>query len=75
MLLFVFLCRTVSSRCNRPLGMRDGAILDSQITASSAFRGHLPYQARPQDRGWCPLLTDSTPYIQVKPMIARFITA
>ena len=62
----LFLVHVVSPRCNRPLGMRGGAILDLQITASSALPEHQPYQARPHHEGWCAAVDDPKPYLQVK---------
>ena len=54
-----------SPRCSRPVGMQDGALLDVQLTASSAMPEHAAYHARPKDGGWCAQTDDIQPYIQV----------
>ena len=66
MSLFPSLSVAVSSLCNRPLGMRDGAISETNVTASSANQEHPPHEARPHGKGWCALKDDQHPFLQVK---------
>jgi hypothetical protein len=47
------------------MGMEDRSIQKFQITASSSETRFPPYNARPDLSGWCALLTDEKPYIQV----------
>jgi hypothetical protein len=48
------------------MGMEDRSIQKFQITASSSETAFPPYNARPDLSGWCALLTDEKPYIQVQ---------
>ena len=56
---------TVSQQCSRPLGMKDGAISDFQLTASSSRTGNPPTEARPHGVGFCAQSDDPKPYLQV----------
>ena len=47
------------------MGMRSGEITDKRITATSSRTGNQPYNARPDDVGWCADSNDFSPYIQV----------
>lgn len=62
--------------CEIPVGMRDGRIGDSQITASSHHSVHFPNRGRLHNKttkegnttkwgAWCADGTDSDPYLQV----------
>ena len=49
--------------CSAPLGMADGTITDTQITASSSS-GHA-HQARPTSSGWQSATLDQNQWLQV----------
>ena len=59
-------CCKVASRCNQALGMRDGTIMDSQLSSSSTSKDYPPFTARPSSTGWCSDIDDSDVFIQVR---------
>ncbi|XP_028395191.1 uncharacterized protein LOC114519267 isoform X2 [Dendronephthya gigantea] len=53
--------------CNGPLGMENGKISDSQITASSFSPGNEPARARFRHSGaWCPAKANKNEYLQIE---------
>ncbi|KAL9974957.1 hypothetical protein ACROYT_G012069 [Oculina patagonica] len=72
----VFICKCKEGCCGvspGPVGMKSGAILDSQITASTKYSGdHAAHQARLRFRGgegkyggWSALTSDNNQWLQV----------
>ncbi|XP_073244344.1 sushi, von Willebrand factor type A, EGF and pentraxin domain-containing protein 1-like isoform X3 [Porites lutea] len=65
--------------CNHPLGMgeKDKRIPDESITSSSKLSSdHAPSNARLDGpRAWCSALDDNSPYIQIRFVKEKFITA
>jgi hypothetical protein len=47
------------------LGMIDGVIADTQITASSWHPTYPPYAVRPSDHGWCADPNEKSHYVSV----------
>ena len=69
----------MSDDCNHPLGMSesDKRIPDESITSSSKLNSdHAPSNARLDGpRAWCSALDDNSPYIQIRFVKEKFITA
>ncbi|XP_060586485.1 uncharacterized protein LOC132742175 [Ruditapes philippinarum] len=59
--------------CSIKMGMEDRSIQKFQITASSSETAFPPYNARPDLSGWCALLTDEKPYIQVDLLVTTVV--
>ena len=66
----------IETVCNKPLGMENKAITDTQLSASSEWvhsevshsppQGRLNYKGRDHLAGaWCPERTDNNPWLQV----------
>ena len=54
-----------SPRCTMSMGMRNLAIQDFQLSASTAMSGNPPSESRPHGVGWCAKFTEHNPYLQV----------
>ena len=69
----------MSDDCNHPLGMgeKDKRIPDESITSSSKLSSdHAPSNARLDGpRAWCSALDDNSPYIQIRFVKEKLITA
>ena len=69
----------MSDDCNHPLGMSesDKRIPDESITSSSKLNSdHAPSNARLDGpRAWCSALDDNSPYIQIRFVKEKLITA
>ncbi|XP_035699293.1 uncharacterized protein LOC118431952, partial [Branchiostoma floridae] len=61
--------------CYHPLGMEDGGITDSQVTASSSVPGYEAWQARLHGpRAWQPKDPDQKPWVQLDLLQATVVT-
>ena len=56
---------TASHRCTMSMGMRNLAIQDFQLSASTAMSENPPSESRPHGVGWCGKFTERHSYLQV----------
>ena len=56
---------TASPRCTMSMGMRNLAIQDFQLSASTTLSGNPPSESRPHGVGWCGKFTERHSYLQV----------